>query len=1064
MIIQWMSQLRVKLPLILVATLILSFGIMGKLGNVESEKAFKKEGIERLSLVLEARERDLRLWNETIFSDVSATAQSESAARMLRDFQVGWTSLGATAREEIVTQYVGNNPNSADAREKMTTATDGSNYSTVHGRYHTGLVGQMQAKAYTDILLINPNGDIIYSVKKLAEFGENVNTSANVRPGLTEIFAMASKSKSGSVFVSDFAPSEPRDDLRADPDAQAYLGVGIQSKSGVLLGVLAYQVSLSSINSILLQPHGLGASGQSYILNDEGHLASALRLAQGSNKPEIFLDSPAITAALRGETGVYDGQGILGIDSIMAYRPAQILGLPHALVVEQAVEELLAKNDSYNSLMMMLGSIVILLFSGVMILIARSVTMPLKRIDYAMRRIGSGIYGFVIKDKSRKDEIGQIARSLGEFSDQLSQGEAVARDARLKGAAFEAGSSAVLMTDPDFNILYANSALVSLIQNRIDAFHTQFPNLDPEQIIGQPIEIFHPNPEKIRAILEGEAAMPFSTNIALGRARFTLDVAEVVMPEQGRIGFVLEWRDVTDTQMNMAILKSIDLNQMMIEFAPEGHLITANENVCHALGVSADTLLGKDLRSLLGGNEQSSDNIWATLQGRTPVSGRFTLKPAQGAARILQGAITPVLDRNQSTLKIVLIASDITEAQQEIEKAEQLRVTAQAAQQAVVETLRTNLTKLSRGDLSVRINETFGPEYEQLRNDFNLATQNLAEAMELVLGNSLEIENEAKEISGAAEDLSRRTEKQAATLEETAAALDVLTQSVKTASAGANEANRVVVEAREQAQSSGSVVRQAVDAMGQIENSSQQISKIIAVIDDIAFQTNLLALNAGVEAARAGEAGRGFAVVASEVRALAQRSSEAAREIDALISASSGHVKRGVGLVGEAGVALNDILTSVIDISARVTEIASSSQEQSAGLAEINSAVINLDQVTQQNAAMFEQTTAASHSLTRGAQSLSKTMSRFSLHTPQQVNSSVEKDQAGALSLKPGLRPSSRVVAGTKPAAPATAAPRALAKVRTRPKTVNTPIAQAVAASQAQVEVSVVNDDGWEDF
>jgi methyl-accepting chemotaxis protein len=165
--------------------------------------------------------------------------------------------------------------------------------------------------------------------------------------------------------------------------------------------------------------------------------------------------------------------------------------------------------------------------------------------------------------------------------------------------------------------------------------------------------------------------------------------------------------------------------------------------------------------------------------------------------------------------------------------------------------------------------------------------------------------------------------------------------------------------------------------MGEIENSSAQISKIISVIDDIAFQTNLLALNAGVEAARAGEAGRGFAVVASEVRALAQRSSDAAREIDSLISASTTHVRRGVGLVGQAGEALEGILTSVADISARVAEIAASSQEQSAGLAQINTAVNQLDQVTQQNAAMFEQTTAASQALTREAQSLTVTTAQF---------------------------------------------------------------------------------------
>jgi methyl-accepting chemotaxis protein len=173
------------------------------------------------------------------------------------------------------------------------------------------------------------------------------------------------------------------------------------------------------------------------------------------------------------------------------------------------------------------------------------------------------------------------------------------------------------------------------------------------------------------------------------------------------------------------------------------------------------------------------------------------------------------------------------------------------------------------------------------------------------------------------------------------------------------------------------VVREAVDAMGEIQTSSGQISRIISVIDDIAFQTNLLALNAGVEAARAGEAGRGFAVVASEVRALAQRSSDAAREINDLISESGKHVSRGVDLVGQSGEALNQIVDSVSNISVHVSEIAISANEQSSGLAEINKSVNQLDQVTQQNAAMFEETTAASHALTKEAETLSNTMSRF---------------------------------------------------------------------------------------
>ncbi|MFN3502749.1 MAG: methyl-accepting chemotaxis protein, partial [Allorhizobium sp.] len=229
----------------------------------------------------------------------------------------------------------------------------------------------------------------------------------------------------------------------------------------------------------------------------------------------------------------------------------------------------------------------------------------------------------------------------------------------------------------------------------------------------------------------------------------------------------------------------------------------------------------------------------------------------------------------------------------------------------------------------------------------------------------------------ASDSLSKRTEQQAAAVEETAAALEQITQAVAASTERASEAGKLVARTKEGAERSGLVVRNAIEAMSQIENSSKQISNIIGVIDDIAFQTNLLALNAGVEAARAGEAGKGFAVVAQEVRELAQRSATAAKEIKALINTSSDQVKTGVQLVGETGKALEQIVIEVKDINTNVAAIVEASREQSTGLSEINKAVNAMDQNTQQNAAMVEESTAASHSLAKQAASLRELVSQF---------------------------------------------------------------------------------------
>lgn len=590
-------------------------------------------------------------------------------------------------------------------------------------------------------------------------------------------------------------------------------------------------------------------------------------------------------------------------------------------------------------------------------------------------------------------------------------------NARMK-VALDNVSTNVMLADPDYNILYLNGSLREMMRENVDKFRTIRSDFDPDNLEGINIDIFHKDPSHQRQVLDNLKGT-YAAEIKLDGIELRLTANPVIDKDGARLGTTLEWEDITHLKQQEIVAKenarikvALDGVTTNVMVADAGNnIVYINSSVLTMLRHASndirkdlphfdpDNLLGKNI-DIFHKNPDHQRSMLARLEGT------YSTKITVGG-RHFNLIATPVKNAEGERLGTVVEWSDITaqviiegEVEKLVTDVSEGRLGALISTEgkegfflnisnglndlsqtinAFVRDISATMQKLADGNLGVAIEN----QYQGNFGDVALALNNTVAKLNEILGNvklatdSIRASNQ--EISIGNDQLSTRTEKQASNLEETAASLEELTSNVRNTADNAGTANKAASSAKQQASVGESIVTEAVQSMVAITESSNKIVEIISVIDDIAFQTNLLALNASVEAARAGEQGRGFAVVANEVRNLAQRSAVSAKEIKELIDVSSARVNTGSEQVNRCGEALKDILNHVGDLTSLISDIANSTNEQAAGIGQVNQAVAELDDITQQNAALAEQTSSASQSSVQQADDMVDIVSFFQL-------------------------------------------------------------------------------------
>lgn len=920
----------------------------------------------------------IETWFQKTERTLVLTAQSRITMDSTRQVSVMVKGMGDGAQDYLRTVYVDGNPYPAADRDQMVDAMDRTAYSSTHAKMHDHFRTLRNEHGFQEVYLFDSLGNVIYSVTKQNDLGQNALTGDFAKTGLASAFARAMQAAPGSVVFADFAPYGFAGNLPA-----SFMATGVFDDKGNRIGVLAIRVP-STVMGALLRGDGDGAQSYAFTLIgadgksrfEDGHHKI------GQSEPR----SPQLDAAIAGQSGLMqDTVNAQGATVFAAFHPVAGIPTGWSVMAEAERAAILAPFTQKVEMTLLAAGAVAAVLTGIGLFLGRWIARPLQQLASHLKAITDHAPVSILH-LSRSDELGDLARGLEMFRREQDAAQINRMENLFKGRAFNTTSTAMMIADAQGTLLFLNDAAVQMFRTDCAAFRERFPGFDPETLIGTNISIFHRDHHRNMRMLQDPTNRQMETDIIIGSEIFALHIS-AVQDDATRIGYVVTWEAVRERRRTNTILSTLDAAQVIIEISPQGLITDMND-----FGIATyeyqnhrEDLIGHPLAKLFVDGEAAAQSALQKTLMNGSLAELHHRKTRTGKDIWVLCSLNVIRNGAGQIVSVVGICTDQTESvRARMHQEESARLQAKE-QQDVVDALGQALAALSEGDMRACITTEFPAQYQLLKDNYNAALESLNQTLRQVARASDTILSSAVDIATSASDLSQRTESQAATLEQTAAALDALTTNVRATTTGTISAGSMVTSAHDAAQNNAEIVRHAVDAMSAIEASSQKIATIISLIDDIAFQTNLLALNAGVEAARAGDAGRGFAVVAAEVRALAQRSSIAASEIKDLISQSGRQVASGATVVTKSGQAVSTIVADMSQINGIVSGIAKSTQEQASGLTEINSGMTLLDRVTQQNAAMVDQSIAQSARLKHEATELSNLLHGFNL-APEAVH------------------------------------------------------------------------------